>query len=887
MVSALMVWFSFRSSGERALQAFASRRMDKRKGQFPYQGPTSPSQVRYVSYVERMCHNLSIDQISAPSILITRVTIATMPLWRVSAGYLDLSMVIECGSATKVVRTIFDHATHTNMLARIVRKDAPNDLFHFDVGCVPAAGDVTIRFYYFQGEKAGVSSARGQRPALSIQDGGQACTFQNRRGRQLFFVSFHTAFHAPDKLTFTKVQVDGAHVASDNVFLPDFAVIVTTADAEQLPMVPFHHPRSVFAPPKGVSSNPAINASCSSFLIQSSAVTRFCSMEASGLLSTAQPINRSADERSDRSPLPRLRRLSQTFIRSTPPPDARSGEARYTSNRKGLDLNSTSMLQTDSEALDDELCDLVPLPEFHPHQAVIYLEAQKSLANTFLDTTTVVSVHSKGHIIRPQGYSESGMCCLHFMSTGSAIWQPATDLSSRQVGFSCINRLGWGVPSGTLFGVFQFLLGHQANRGPRRMQMIAWTDIATVRSLQVPVQTTSNGVWIPPLTIPGWTAHQVFQLYYCLAVTCVERVRDQDERHTLHRRLSSIKFASQVDVSTDEMLSLMNRVRTQFKIPISEQLITTSAAQRYWLQNGLENTQVGEGLQGRFFVFTNWLVWQRSAGLVDSLDMIVPLRSVVHTSAVDSVLTVYIHAEYDLITKAMMSQCLSVKKESSLMGGYLIDAGGNIAISFGFPKLSRCLETQQAVHKRLNVLSQADNVEESFSHRKVGPQGGSHFPVDFGYSFPGEDSEESDNIISALFRHATTHRYLEGTVIHSHYSSASLRMYHLVSGSVWTLNDKGDIMDEYGPGMICGMKLLFCGASAGQASLVAAVDCEMLEFNTGVGESTLVAMLEQEPRSGARFCRAVAISAARTFQTSPLDGVKLGQPNNGLFTDWT
>lgn len=86
------------------------------------------------------------------------------------------------------------------------------------------AGDVTVRFFLvdeFEALAVAANSTKSTRGALG--PGAKTIKYGTIAGKEMIFVSFHTAFHA-DSITFNKNEIDGAYHSSEDKYGEDFTM---------------------------------------------------------------------------------------------------------------------------------------------------------------------------------------------------------------------------------------------------------------------------------------------------------------------------------------------------------------------------------------------------------------------------------------------------------------------------------------------------------------------------------------------------------------------------------------------------------------------------------------------------------------------------------------
>ena len=224
--AALLLWTGYCSTAEEALDVFARRRTDPSLGGRRLQGVDSPSQRRYVGYLERVLCGL--DYAGPRRTLLTRVSLVEPPLpgqiadsRRVGgseAGVAWLSFVVECFGTVQ-----YDFGKrHGAALLKSVHSDTKRKVLTFALEDPPmVAGDVTVRFFIFKEEFSALQHC------VDLGRGARTARYGRVEGRQLCFVTLHTSFHRDGSIVFARSEVDGAYNKSEKVFPASFAVKVT------------------------------------------------------------------------------------------------------------------------------------------------------------------------------------------------------------------------------------------------------------------------------------------------------------------------------------------------------------------------------------------------------------------------------------------------------------------------------------------------------------------------------------------------------------------------------------------------------------------------------------------------------------------------------------
>ena len=212
--SALLLWTGYGHSAAEVLDIFAQRRMDERIKSNHYQGVSAPSQIRYVNYIEQIVRN-QVDYTAAAKRLVSSVKIRTMPYYR--RNKISVSFIIESLGTIQ-----YDHAKRHRLevLSRGSNVDRDHDEYKFETEGTLVSGDVVIRFYCFD-EKSSSSYEFAE-----LGPGARTIKYGAAIGKELCFVSFHTAFHTASSIDFTRPQIDGVYDASTHDFLEQFSISV-------------------------------------------------------------------------------------------------------------------------------------------------------------------------------------------------------------------------------------------------------------------------------------------------------------------------------------------------------------------------------------------------------------------------------------------------------------------------------------------------------------------------------------------------------------------------------------------------------------------------------------------------------------------------------------
>ena len=209
-----MLWTGFGSSAAEVLEAFAQRRTDLRIDSHRIQGVASPSQNRYVNYIESISLK-GCDYVSPVRIILTSITLHTMPLYR--RNCIRVSFVIECFGTIQ-----YDYGKRHGLavLSRNPKSPPENDEFKFDLEDVIVWGDVTIRFYAFE------DYTLGGFPHAELGPGARSIKYGSVTGKELCFITFHTSFHN-ENMVFSRSEIDAVYDKSKRDFLEEFSISVS------------------------------------------------------------------------------------------------------------------------------------------------------------------------------------------------------------------------------------------------------------------------------------------------------------------------------------------------------------------------------------------------------------------------------------------------------------------------------------------------------------------------------------------------------------------------------------------------------------------------------------------------------------------------------------
>ena len=216
----MLLWTKFVSNTSEALQTFAARRTDERINIPHYQGVTSPSQLRYLAYIEAIV--LKGTRFSAPpKRLITSIKLRSLQLNQ--KGNIRLSFIIESMGSIQ-----YDHGKRHGLAKLTHRGDAApqSEEFCFNTEDTLVVGDVCLRFFVFEDVPA------GNLQHSDLGHGAKTIKYGNIIGRELCFVTFHTAFHdGTDRVTFQRSEIDGVHDKPIEDFQNEFSICVTCQTA--------------------------------------------------------------------------------------------------------------------------------------------------------------------------------------------------------------------------------------------------------------------------------------------------------------------------------------------------------------------------------------------------------------------------------------------------------------------------------------------------------------------------------------------------------------------------------------------------------------------------------------------------------------------------------
>jgi hypothetical protein len=247
--AALLLWTGFCTDADDALEVYARRRTDPRLGRRRrLQGVDSPSQRRYVRYLERALYSSGDRDAPVPPparrTLLTTVVLESPPIRRGKNSSARLSFIVEALGTVQ-----YDHAKRHGAVLLPSKTGGNQDdseqdsrnvgRLRFELGDgLLVSGDVTVRFFLFEGEvpvpPAGAELGPGAR---TVRYGGAV-------GRQLCFLSLHTAFHNDGDVGFPRAEIDGAYNQSEAAFPAEFAVILTFESRSETVAGPTRSPKA-------------------------------------------------------------------------------------------------------------------------------------------------------------------------------------------------------------------------------------------------------------------------------------------------------------------------------------------------------------------------------------------------------------------------------------------------------------------------------------------------------------------------------------------------------------------------------------------------------------------------------------------------------------------
>jgi hypothetical protein len=208
-----MLWTGFGASAAEVLESFAQRRTDRRIDSRRIQGVASPSQIRYVNYIEAIAVK-GCDFVSPVRILLTSIKLHTMPFYR--RNNIRISFIVECFG---IVQYDYGKRHGLAVISRNPNVPPESDEFKFDLEDVVVAGDVTIRFFWFEDYSLGPS------PHGELGPGARTIKYANVTGKELCFVTFHTSFNN-ENMSFSRSEIDAVYDKSKQDFLEEFAISV-------------------------------------------------------------------------------------------------------------------------------------------------------------------------------------------------------------------------------------------------------------------------------------------------------------------------------------------------------------------------------------------------------------------------------------------------------------------------------------------------------------------------------------------------------------------------------------------------------------------------------------------------------------------------------------
>lgn len=220
-----MLWVGFASCAEQGLDYFASRRTDLKRGQQLIQGVASPSQRRYVKYVEDVVYR-GVDHVFKKRVLLKSIRLTNIP-GSMQATNCFLSFVIESESIIK-----YDHGKQLGLVSCPRNYHVTREWVIDLAGSgIDVARDVCVRFYSFQIETLGEDYNKScvlQTP-IKTSEAARVAHYKHLRGTQLMFVQFHTTW-VNGPLEFTKSMIDGIYSKKPEDFSPKFTMSVEISD---------------------------------------------------------------------------------------------------------------------------------------------------------------------------------------------------------------------------------------------------------------------------------------------------------------------------------------------------------------------------------------------------------------------------------------------------------------------------------------------------------------------------------------------------------------------------------------------------------------------------------------------------------------------------------
>ena len=227
--AALLLWTGFCSTADEALDIYARRRTDPRLGRRRrLQGVDSPSQRRYVRYIERAIHS---DRVAIPPparrTLLTSITVTAPPARRgtgrgaARVGFMVESLgTVQYDLAKRLGAAPLPDPSDAGGRSGESENDRSVLRFELEDG-VLVAGDMTVRFFLFEDE-APLPPAGGD-----LGQGARTVRYGAAVGRLLCFVTLHTAFHKDGEVLFPRAEIDGAYNQPEEAFPTNFAITLT------------------------------------------------------------------------------------------------------------------------------------------------------------------------------------------------------------------------------------------------------------------------------------------------------------------------------------------------------------------------------------------------------------------------------------------------------------------------------------------------------------------------------------------------------------------------------------------------------------------------------------------------------------------------------------
>lgn len=214
---AMMLWTGFLETASEAQDYFSRRRTQPGSSRHQQQRISSPSQIRYLGYIEKIVWS-PIDPAGFHPVLLHRIRLHHPP-GTDGTESLMLSVVIERHSVV-----LYDHCkAHGPVLTANAAHN--HNVLDIDVGTVLIDGDISVRVFVL---KTGAEQLQLRKGASGkVIQAGRGIKYGSVKGKVLCFVSFHTAFLDENSTLFKRQFVDGCHKPKhlqDHAFPPDFAL---------------------------------------------------------------------------------------------------------------------------------------------------------------------------------------------------------------------------------------------------------------------------------------------------------------------------------------------------------------------------------------------------------------------------------------------------------------------------------------------------------------------------------------------------------------------------------------------------------------------------------------------------------------------------------------